>query len=226
MREEVKKNNDLLLDLPQKVLDGMSVVLKENGVVAGNITQEMLDATMEKVFERGRREAERVTEVTEVREEGREWMHEAYLWSDGFFHRLPEHFRFPDVTVRQCWKKVPPFALLTSIDIPKVEKKRWSDVSCMMKEVMKLLEEKHHLEKEEMRKMKTEELLGWCQKGIELIVRKTKKRTVRWNEWMVTTALRELREARNERDPGRKRKQKSPTPTSAQRNRNKRARVS
>jgi hypothetical protein len=226
-----EETHSLLKSLPEKVLSGVSVVLKENGVGAGNVTREVLEELMRNMLETDRRQRGNEREVVDEVRGG--VCYEAYLWADGMFHKLPEHFRFPTLTVYQCWQcwwagneeqKVPPFNSLTSHDISKVEKKRWSDITCIMKEVMRLLKEGHKIENDQLRKMKTEELGSWFQKAIEMMVRRNKKKEVRWNEWSLTTALRELRQARTEMEPSKKRKQRNPKKT-LERNKNKRIKI-
>ena len=68
-----------------------------------------------------------------------------FLWSDERFHRLPEDFQFPDLNVQQGWllwfegnreKGMPPFRLLTTIDVPKVCRKRYGELKCMIQILM------------------------------------------------------------------------------------------
>jgi hypothetical protein len=225
------ETHSLLKSLPEKVLSGVSVVLKENGVASGNVPREVLEEMMRGMLEIDRRQRGREGEVVEGVREG--FCYEAHLWADGMFHKLPEHFRFPTLTVYQCWQcwwagneeqKVPPFNSLTPHDIPVIEKKRWSDITCMMKEVMSLLEEGHKVGHEQLRKMKAEELGSWFQRAVEMMSMRDKKKKGRWSEWSLTTALRELRQSKTELEPSRKRKQKTPKKTNT-RNLNKRKKI-
>jgi chemotaxis regulatin CheY-phosphate phosphatase CheZ len=87
----------------------------------------------------------------------------------------------------------------------------------MMREVMNVLEEKMECTVVKLQGMSVVERVGACQKGVELLGKKTKKNRVRWDDWMITTALRELREARTLANPSLKRAQQKPTRSSGQR---------
>eukprot|EP00009_Paramoeba_aestuarina_P017775 CAMPEP_0201540720 /NCGR_PEP_ID=MMETSP0161_2-20130828/71093_1 /ASSEMBLY_ACC=CAM_ASM_000251 /TAXON_ID=180227 /ORGANISM="Neoparamoeba aestuarina, Strain SoJaBio B1-5/56/2" /LENGTH=368 /DNA_ID=CAMNT_0047948207 /DNA_START=3089 /DNA_END=4195 /DNA_ORIENTATION=+ len=193
-------------------------VLKENGVASGNVTREVLEDVMKRMLEGDREQRRREEEIIR-RVDGDKEQWEAFLWGDGKFHRLPESFVFPHLTVFQCWnmwwcgnrgKKVPPFSLLDAVDVPKRERKRFSDVRCIMREVMAVVKEKFGMDVMEIRQLSGEQILELGQKGVELLGKTVKKQEVRWKEWMLTTALREVRQSRTVEDPEKKRKQKAP----------------
>jgi hypothetical protein len=153
-----------------------------------------------------------------MRSTGGEYDGSLHLWGDGMMHRLPEGFRFPSVSVSQCWRiwwegnkeeKMSPWRYFSPHDIPKVEKGRWSDIKCLMKEMVKVLVQGEVMKEEDLRKMEeTEEIIENGKKAVALFEKKTKKTKIRIEEWSVTTALRELREARTEKSPEKKRKQR------------------
>jgi hypothetical protein len=204
--------------LPEKILGGVGEVLKREGVASGNITKELMQEMISNLLQEAVGERNHVTDLPILPT----FDFEAYLWSDGAFHLLQEDYRFPDVSVKQCWilwwkgnlaKKTPPYYKLTQHDVPKVERKRYSDVKCCMKKLISVLvlesdgfEEKTCITSTQL------ELLDLVDKGLKYVDKKAKttKKSSRWEEWMVTTALREMREAMTEENPEKKRKQKAP----------------
>jgi len=121
--------------------------LKENGVAAGNVTVEMMESCMERLLVRDREIRENTSELVEGSQVAAEWV--LFIWKDGKFHRLPENFIFPSLTVAQCWrvwwmgnreKGVPPLKKLGRVDVPVRERKMFSDVKCMMMEIERELE--------------------------------------------------------------------------------------
>jgi hypothetical protein len=221
----------VLAAIPEKILGGIGQVLKEQGVTAGNLTKEMLEDMMKRLLQTDRQNRGDGEEQQVPRQEENS---SVFLWKDGMMHRVPEDFRFPSLSVSQCWlvwwegnkeEKMSPWKFFVPHDIPKVELKRWSDIKCMMKEMIKVLGEEG-MKEDDLRKQGTEELIASGRKAMQTFDRKMKKTTTRFEEWMVTTALRELREARCEKDLTRKRKQKAPKKATVKRNKNKRIRIS
>lgn len=200
--------------LPSKILGGMGRILQENGVNAGNITKEMLETMMKNLLEADR--SNRTATIPPENPPNRsEYL--AYLWkSDGMFHRLPEDYSFPSLTVLQTWlvwwggnteKKIPPYQYLMIDDVPVPQRKMFSNIKCMMKEMIKAL---HPLTADDIRKESTSGLLALFERGSAALPKKRKIKTSRWSEWTISTAIRELREARVLENPERKRKQRPP----------------
>jgi hypothetical protein len=143
-----------------------------------------------------------------------------HLWSDGKFHRLSETFLFPEMNVGQAWlmwwegnieKAIPPYSRLENIDIPKKEKRRWSDICCMMNALIQSLFTHYpQLTIEELQSMNSLRLSECCVMAVEKLPRRPRKLQTRWTEWMVTTAIRELRQTLTKKNPDRKRKQCAP----------------
>ena len=90
----------LVNELPQKILDGMDVILERNGVGAGNITQGMLETMMRNLLETDQQN-QSLPVVTPPPEHPS--FYHAYMWQDGKFHKLPENFQVPDMTVLNGW---------------------------------------------------------------------------------------------------------------------------
>ena len=213
------ETQSLLVGLPEKILGGIGDVLKENSVAAGNVTKEMLEDIMRKMLELDRENRDPQCVLTQEKTSN-DWP--VYLWKDGVFRRLPEDFTFPHLTILQCWalwwhgnqaKKTPPLRLLNTSDVPKEERKRWSDIRCLMSEVLSVLLKTKNLTKEDLSNKPPQELSGLCLEATGvLFVQIQKKNHVRKAEWMVTTAIREIRTARTKENPSLKRKQKTPVP--------------
>ena len=207
----------LLKGLPERILSGVGGVLKENGVAAGNITREVLEDVMKKMLETDRDQRKREEEALRGEEKkGEGWAQ--YMWG-GKFHLLPENFLFPTLTVFQCWnmwwngnreKKTPPFSILESRDVPKSQKSKFSDVKCLMREMMVVVKEKFKFSEEDVKKMSIEQLLGLGKEAGRELGKTVKKQKVRPEDWVIGTALREVRQARTKQFPDKKRKQKAP----------------
>jgi len=203
---------DLLTEMPQKILEGIGTTLQENGIAAGNVTKELLESMMRNLVETvtaTHRPSVAPTTTT---------LPEFYpfLWSDDHFHRLPEDFEFPDLNVLQGWllwfegnreKGLPPFRLLSTIDVPKVCRKRYGELKCMIRILLDQIPEN---ERRSLNNMQTDDLIAKCQAAASCVPKKTKKKNTRVSEWKIGTALREAREARILINPELKRTHRSP----------------
>ena len=206
---------DLIDGLPTRILNGVGRVLQENGVNAGNITKEMLETMMRNLLEadRASRAAPLVPENLPNRV-----AHQAYLWtSDGKFHQLPEDYSFPSLTVLQTWlmwwegnteQKIPPYSYLLFDDVPLSQRRMFSNIKCMMMEIMKTLVPMAMVD---FRKASTSDLVSLFERGTGALPKKKKIKATRWSEWTVPTAIQELHEARVLENPEKKRKQRPPT---------------
>ena len=144
-----------------------------------------------------------------------------FLWeSDNRYHRLPESYDFPDFTVIQAFlhwfegnkeKQIPPFRFLEMFDVPPSQKKRFSDIRCLILEMLRQLPS---AEQAPLRGMATLELTAVGRRLISALPKKPKKKNTKISEWKVTTALKEVRQAKILANPSRKRMQKAPNPSS------------
>ena len=194
----------LIADLPKKILDSMDGVLERNGVNAGNITRGVLETMMRNLLETDRQNRNLPSSAPQP-EIG---VYQAHLWKDGMFHKLPEDFQLPDSSVLSGWlmwwegiheKNIPPLSSVGTFDIPKHERHRFSNLQCLIKYLLDVLPPNQY------QKFSTAELTAIGQEGIKQLSRKTHKKSVRWSEWKVSTALREARQGLIEKDPSRKR---------------------
>ncbi|KAG2879841.1 hypothetical protein PC119_g19780 [Phytophthora cactorum] len=78
--------------LPPVILQGISNLIEEKGVAAGNITKQMLETTIESLLERvGLAHTEYPTATTTVSSMNGENVY----YYEGKFHLLPQTFEFP-----------------------------------------------------------------------------------------------------------------------------------
>ena len=169
---------DLIDGLPTRILNGVGRVLQENGVNAGNITKEMLETMMRNLLEADR--ASRAAPLVPENQSDR-FEHQAYLWaSDGKFHRLPEDYLFPSLTVLQTWlmwwegnveQKIPPFSYLSVHDVPPLQRRTFSNIKCMMVEIMKPL---IPMKNDDFRKSSTTSLITLFERGTATLPKKKK----------------------------------------------------
>lgn len=210
---------DLVQQLPQKVFDGIGNVLQANGVAAGNITKELLESIMRNLLESDRQARSQPFPQASTDRSPR-----MFLWaSDGRFHRLPEDYNFPDLTVPQAFliwfegnpsNELVPFRHLEMFDIPPPWRKRFSDLRCIIR---LLLEQVPESQRHDLNQMSTQRLTSTCLQAISALPKKAKKKSTRTSQWMITTALREVREARVLMNPELKRTQRPPAKPSAPR---------
>ena len=190
--------------LPNDIMGRIDGVLKENGVAAGNITVELMQNMITQLLETDRRERAIERERTKATQAPTTAVH---LWRDGLFHRLPEDYTFPKVTVHQCWvlwwrgnaeKQIPPYRSLSCFDIPG-SNKVFSEIRCMMKEIESILKEKFCIDKEQLKECDTNDLIASYRRTLEHLPRNPKKKRVRVEEWKLSTAVREMRQAKRRR---------------------------
>ena len=190
-------------DMPKELLDGFGDKLREEGVAAGNVTRELLretiSASMREVLQ-AQREQQHTQNVTESASCTQ------YQWADGKLHLLPEDYNFPNVSVSIGWhlwwegnseQNVPPYYLLASSDIPKGQRKRFSDIRCYMRFLINILEQ-GGMTQADLIAMPQSDLDEACRIATEQLPRRKKLKHVRTLEWVVCTALRELRQAQAE----------------------------
>lgn len=203
-----QKMESMIQKLPDQVMSQMDEklrsILHEEGVAAGNVTPEMMRGFMRELLTTDRQNRQ-VQETLEVAPDPS--CFPVHLWSDGRFHRLPESFILPNVSVLFCWllwwegnreEKIPPLHLLEFIDVPPSQRKKFSDITCLMRYLVKWCENEKQLSIPEIKKMMPEDRIPLCLEAFKALPQKKKKNIVRSAEWMVSTALREVREAEKE----------------------------
>jgi hypothetical protein len=213
---------DLIRELPEKVHSGIGAVLQANGVVAGNVTRQEMERIMTQLLDAdrlSRAQPSTAQSISTINQNS-----SMFLWiSDGRFHRLPESYEFPDLTVLQgflLWFEGHPSLQLTAFrhlemtDIPPRWRDRFSDLRCLLKA---LIEHIPDTSRSELPRMSTQELTSICLEAISLLPRKPRKRQTRSSQWKIGTALRDYREARVIAYPELKRQQRPPTRPSAPR---------
>jgi len=186
--------------IPDRMKSVINETLREAGVAAGNITPELLRSVLQE-FINADREA-RTGEGSQRESVPLEEDYVLYRWQcDGLFHRLPENFEFPDITVIQGWvlywkghneQKMPPFRFLQPIDVPKRWRSRFSDFRCIIRVVLEYVTESP----EELKNMNSNQLIEVCHNAISKFQTNQKKKQTKSSEWKITTALREVRQAR------------------------------
>ncbi|KAG2768786.1 hypothetical protein JG687_00015097 [Phytophthora cactorum] len=86
--------------LPPVILQGISNLIEEKGVAAGNITKQMLETTIESLLERvGLAHTEYPTATTTVSSMNGENVY----YYEGKFHLLPQTFEFPRTGPFGAW---------------------------------------------------------------------------------------------------------------------------
>tara|TARA_R110002050_G_scaffold178559_2_gene311784 strand:+ start:587 stop:2482 length:1896 start_codon:yes stop_codon:yes gene_type:complete len=213
--------------IPNKLLEGVGDVLRREGVAAGNITKEVMEEMMQRLLERDRiARVQTPAEAERTSEKEVDWP--LHQWKDNTFHRLPEDFLFSDYNVLQCWiqwwhgdkeRGIPPFCFLTSIDVPPKERNRYSNYKCMMKLIQSNIS---GLTPSDYRDLDVTALTEACHRGLEQLPTKPRKYNVRRSDWMVATALKDVRAARVEENPNLKRIQRHPVTVVERRKRAKR----
>ncbi len=142
------------------------------------------------------------------------------MWQDGKFHKLPENFQVPDMTVLSGWilwwegirdKNTPPLSSVGPFDIPKLEQHRFSDLWCIIRLLQNVLPKDCAFHE-----LPTSMLITLGQEGIGKLAKKAQKNTIRVGDWKVLTALRQTRAAMNEENPGNKRIIRKPAATHQQ----------
>ena len=206
---------DLIKELPEKVQSGIGAVLQENGVAAGNVTRQEIERIMTQLLEADRQARSQPTVARSIGSTSQN--SSMFLWnSDGRFHRLPESYEFPDLTVLQgflLWFEGHPSQQLTAFrhlemtDIPPRWKDRFSDLRCLMQALIKHIPESSQVE---LSRMSTQDLTSVCLEAISVMPKKPKKKHTRSSQWKIGTALRDYREARVMEHPELKRQQRPP----------------
>jgi len=206
--------------LPDRLSETITNTLRENGVAAGNITREMMESMLRDLLatDRQNRNAD-LPPLPESQAEDQGRL--SYLWrSDGMFHRLPEDYVFPDLTVLQGFlhwfegnreQGIPAFRFLQMSDVPTSSKKRFSDIRCLISEMMNQLTSEEQMR---LRRASSQELVIVAHRLISTLPKRPKKKQTKTSEWKVTTALKEVRFAKILADPTKKRVQRSPNPSS------------
>ena len=210
------ETRDSITALPEQISHNMS---RENGVAAGNVTREMMETMIRNLLETDRQH--RSPSQPHTQPEATPHTTTMFLWeSDNRYHRLPESYDFPDFTVIQAFlhwfegnkeKQIPPFRFLEMFDVPPSQKKRFSDIRCLILEMLRQLPS---AEQAPLRGMATLELTAVGRRLISALPKKPKKKNTKISEWKVTTALKEVRQAKILANPSRKRMQKAPNPSS------------
>ena len=173
--------------IPDRIKVTMGETLREAGVAAGNITPELLRSVLQEFIANDREI--RTRERGEQHGESSQEDCILYRWqSDGRFHRLPENFEFPDISVLQAWllyweghrdQRYPPFRYLQPIDVPKRWRSRFSDFRCMIRILLENVESTT----EELRTMNAVSLIDVCHRVIPKLPTNQKKKQTKSSEW-------------------------------------------
>jgi hypothetical protein len=184
--------------MPDRMKSVVTETLREAGVAAGNITPELLRSVLQEFISADRAVRTELSQSESPQLED----YVLYRWEcDGIFHRLPETFEFPDISVIQGWvlyweghkeQKIPPFKFLQPIDVPKRWRSRFSDYRCIIRAILDYVTESP----EDLKKMNSNQLIEVCTRATAKFPTNQKKKKTKSSEWKITTALREIRQAR------------------------------
>ena len=202
--------------LPKKVLDGMGDVLKQNGIVAGNITEERMEMMLTSALAKVSKFSSQQTEPTQKEQT----TFEPFLWkSDGKFHHLKEDYQFPFLTVLQGWmlwwegnheKGIPPLCICQPFNVPKTEKPQFSNLKCIVHEVVEAFSS-HGIcvSVEKIQTMQTWEVIKLGHEGVHYLPGCEKKIQIQRSECTLSTVLKDVQKAKTQADPACKRAQKA-----------------
>ena len=185
--------------LPERLSTMMEEIIERNGIRSGNITYDTMMKGVKELLESHMPNDKGKEKETSERTPVEAVMH---YWGSGF-HRVPEDFKFPQVTVKGLWmlwwegnvaQKISPYRFLTSDDVAKPERRKLSDIRCVAKYLVKKCTETRGVTLQEIATYDTQTLCDAFHEIADSMPRCDKKRTVRWSEWQYTTALREMRQ--------------------------------
>jgi hypothetical protein len=185
--------------LPPVLIQGVGTLLEEKGVAAGNITVQLLEDTMKKLFMTvGLSNAQH--SQTGGNNEGRRRMVHCY---DGRLHLVPKSFKFPEVGVFGAWKLwwfgdeskgYPPLRRIRSHDLPNNLQKTFSDWSVMMKHIITTITSSGVTIPDEVTEEHAVELFGIGMRNLRLAPSSRKRR---FEELSLSTVLRLVRQAKH-----------------------------
>lgn len=200
--------------LPPVLLEGMSKVLEEKGVAAGNITKQILEDMIKGLLEtvglaRGNTTSTRAANASD----GGDLVH----FYGGKFHMLPQSFEFPQIGAFGAWKMwwfgdkaqgYPPLKRIRSLDLPNDGlKKKFSDWSVLMQHITSAIETAGVDIPVEMTEEKAAELFYVGMAHLPLAPTSRKRRIA---ELSLSTTLRLVRQAKQvDEQPNNKKKSRS-----------------
>lgn len=123
------------MELPDQILDGVRKIVDEKGLMAGNITRDVLESTIAKAMSNLIAfNSNHGQDLSSSSESCREMIFQVYTWGGGI-HKLKEDFEFPSVDIATAWKlwwrgnpttKTPPFKDISTLDLATKRKKQSS----------------------------------------------------------------------------------------------------
>ncbi len=209
INRRLKDIENRIENLPPQITTDLEAMLQRNGAAVANITPDRLQSFIKDGFQAAL--AELVPQLGLAQPQGRlpeapVSRFELYSWG-GSFHKLPEGYKFPDVTVVVAFRlwfigdiveKIPPFKALEPTDFSdKNERKRLSDWKCIMKYLIEFLGEDFVLNDRE--KCNIDIISAQFKLANERMPRNEKKKRGRPEEWTIQTALKECRKAKKAR---------------------------
>lgn len=198
-----------LENLAPTLVEEIGQTLEKNGAAAANITPEGLKIFLQNTL------AQLIPQYVQTQapaavapEEPVQSGYGLYAWG-GSLHRLPEDFKFPDVTLAsgfRLWhqgsteENLPPFKTLEPSDFSvKNERKRLSDWKYLMTSLTEALDEDDMVTDCEPENFSLDLLNSQFKLAMERIPVNEKKKRTRPSEWKVVTAVREVRAAKRSR---------------------------
>ncbi|POM62610.1 LOW QUALITY PROTEIN: hypothetical protein PHPALM_28209 [Phytophthora palmivora] len=196
--KQLKLMQSSIDNLPPVRLEGISNLIEEKGIAAGNITKQMLESTFENLLERaGIVQANRIVPSQTAISEDSETVH----FYKGKFHLLPESFEFPRTGPFGAWViwwfgdkacGYPPLRKIRPHDLPKASMgKQFSDWSRIIHHLRNAIESTGEEIADNMTDRKATELFQIAVNNLELPSSERKRRLT---ELSVTTVLRLIRE--------------------------------
>jgi hypothetical protein len=200
---QVSELDDLLKSLPTHIVKLVVEALEENGAAAANVTPAALKSTLADILGQlipsiaSSRDDARNINVTETNASS----YPIFMWQ-GKLHRVPEDFNFPKCNVSiafELWhlgnpeKSYPPFKLLEPSDMSDLKKrKRLSDWKYFMNSIEVALSENADLNRQFLDSVYLRNQLALARERLPSIKKKKRCRT---EDWMLLTAVKELRTA-------------------------------
>lgn len=194
---QLEKSHESIKSIPKIVIDGVSTIIEEKGVAAGNITKELLQQTIQESLSlfRGHADVEALS-VRETVSNGN-----IHTWGNKI-HLLPENFEFPSVDLLGAWKlwwfgneisQIPPFRKINTVDLSTRKKRNlYSEWSIMMNKIIDQLMKDGTEIPINMTELQS---LALFRKGTDSLFEKIQHKTARKSQIKMTTALRLLRES-------------------------------
>lgn len=210
INRRLKDIENRIENLTPEITGGIEKMLHENGAAAANITPDRIESVMLNGLQLAL--AQILPQYGVVQQTGTAAeaapasFFELYSWG-GSFHKLPEGYKFPEVTLVVAFRlwfigdkveKIPPFKALEPTDFSdKNERKRLSDWKCIMKYLIESLGEDFVLN--DRNKCNVDIISAQFKLANERMPRNEKKKRGRPEEWTIQTALKECRKAKKAR---------------------------